>query len=139
LTALLAGASGGESDGKGRPVARGRTRRHWIVGQTSNHYNIEGDLRMVILIVKFETTLSEAEVLATARNRVDEFRSLPGLLQKYYVKLGQPNRYGGIYVWDSMESLRAYRASDLAATIPEAYKVTGPPEVEVLDSLFQLR
>jgi heme-degrading monooxygenase HmoA len=94
---------------------------------------------MVILFVKFETTLSKAEVEAAALKRIHEFRSLPGLIQKYYVKLGQPNRYGGIYVWDSMESLQAYRASDLAATIPEAYKVTGPPVVEVLDSLFQLR
>jgi heme-degrading monooxygenase HmoA len=94
---------------------------------------------MIIQIVKFESALSEDEVLATAKERADQFRSLPGLLQKYYVKLGQPNQYGGVYLWDSMESLSSYRESDLAASIPTAYKVMGPPTVEILDTLFQLR
>ena len=93
---------------------------------------------MVIQIVKFETTLSEDEVLAAAKERVTQFQSLPGLLQKYYVKLPQPNQYGGVYVWDSMESLRSYRESDLAATLPAAYRVKDPPSVEVFDTLFQL-
>ena len=94
---------------------------------------------MIIQIIKFETSLSEDEVVATANERADRFRALPGLIQKYYVKLGQPDQYGGVYIWDSMESLAAYRASDLAASIPAAYKVTGPPTIEILDSLFQLR
>ena len=94
---------------------------------------------MIIQIIKFETTLSEDEVLSTAKERADQFRSLPGLLQKYYVKLGPPNQYGGVYIWDSMESLKSYRESDLADSIPAAYKVIGPPTVEILDTLFQLR
>jgi len=51
---------------------------------------------MVIQIVKFQTTLSEEEVLAIAKERADQFRALPGLVQKYYVKLPQPNQYGGV-------------------------------------------
>lgn len=94
---------------------------------------------MVVQIVKFETVLSEDEVLANAHERSDRFRALPGLVQKYYVRLGQANQYGGIYVWDSMESLKAFRESDLAATIPSAYKVVGKPEIEILDVLFPLR
>ncbi len=94
---------------------------------------------MVIMTVKFETTLSEDGVLAVAEQRADQFRSLSGLLQKYYVKLDQPNRYGGVYIWDSMESLKAYRESELAASIPLAYKVVGTPHVEILDTLFRLR
>ena len=94
---------------------------------------------MIIQIVKFESALSEEEVLAVAKERADQFRSLPGLVQKYYVKLGQSNQYGGIYIWDSMESLSSYRESDLASSIPEAYKVIGSPTVEILDTLFQLR
>jgi heme-degrading monooxygenase HmoA len=94
---------------------------------------------VIIQIIKFETTLSEEEVLAAANERVEQFRALPGLVQKYYVKLSQPDRYGGVYVWDSKESLAAYRESDLAASIPAAYKVKGAPEVEILDVLFQLR
>lgn len=94
---------------------------------------------MIIQIIKFETALSADEVIAIAEERIDRFRALPGLIQKYYVKLEESNRYGGIYVWDSMESLAAYRESELAASIPAAYKVTSPPTVEILDALFQLR
>ncbi|MFQ5509244.1 MAG: antibiotic biosynthesis monooxygenase [Leptospirillia bacterium] len=93
----------------------------------------------MIQVVKFGTTLSEDEVLAIANERVDQFRAIPGLLQKYYYRVGQSNQYGGVYVWDSMESLNAFRESDLAASIPSAYKVVGPPTVEVLNGLFQLR
>ena len=94
---------------------------------------------MIIQIIRVESTLLEDELVAVARERADRFRALPGLIQKYYVKLGQPNHYGGVYVWDSMESLEAYRESDLAATIPAAYKATGAPMIETLDGLFQLR
>lgn len=94
---------------------------------------------MIIQIVKFESELSEEEVVAVAKERIDRFRALPGLIQKFYVKLAEPNHYGGVYVWDSMESLSAYRESDLAASIPAAYKVKGTPSVEVLDALFPLR
>jgi len=94
---------------------------------------------MIILTVKFETDLSEDEVLAVAKERADQFRSLPGLIQKYYVKLDQPNQYGGVYIWDSVESLNSYRESDLASSIPAAYRVIGTPQVEILDTLFQLR
>ena len=94
---------------------------------------------MIIQIVKFETSLSEDEVIEVANERLDRFQALPGLVQKYYIKLEQPNHYGGVYIWDSIESLSAYRKSDLAATIPEAYKVKGTPDIEIVDVLFPLR
>ena len=94
---------------------------------------------MIIQIIKFQSELSEDEVLAVAEERVGQFRALPGLLQKYYVKLDQPNYYGGVYVWDSMDSLSAFRQTELAASIPAAYKVVGAPSIEILNTLFQLR
>lgn len=94
---------------------------------------------MFIQFVKFESGLSEDEVLSTAKERSDQFRALPGLIQKYYVRLNEPNHYGGIYIWDSKESMVAYRESDLAASIPSAYKVKGKPDIEIIDTLFQLR
>ena len=62
-----------------------------------------------------------------------------GLLQKYYVKMDKLGHYGGIYVWDSQESLDSYRASDLAASIPHAYEIIEAPNLETLDVLFKLR
>lgn len=94
---------------------------------------------MIIQFVSFELALSEEEVAAVTEERVEQFRALPGLVQKYYVKLRRPNHYGGVYVWDSEESMSAYRESELATSIPAAYETVGTPRVEVLDTFFQLR
>lgn len=94
---------------------------------------------MIVQIIRFESGLSEDDAIAIAEKRMPEFRVLPGLIQKYYVKLEGENRYAGIYVWDSMESLTAFRQSDLAASIPSAYKVKGKPTVETLNVFSSLR
>jgi heme-degrading monooxygenase HmoA len=94
---------------------------------------------MIIQIVKFKSALSYDKVQKVAKERRAQFQSIPGLLQKYYARVGQPSQYAGIYLWDSMESLNSYLESDLAASIPEAYKVLGPPDVEVFNTVFQLR
>ena len=94
---------------------------------------------MIIANVTFETELTEEEVLQVANERLPLFREIPGLLQKYYVKRSQPNTYSGVYIWDSIESLQTFRASELAATIPLAYKVIGQPKVEVDQIFIQLR
>jgi len=94
---------------------------------------------MIIQIIKLKSKLSEEELLKTAKERAPRFKAIPGLLQKYYVKLGQPNQFGGIYVWDSKESLQSYRESELAASIPQAYKLIEAPNIDIIDVLFQLR
>ena len=94
---------------------------------------------MIIQIIKLKSNLPEEELLKRAREREPQFKAIPGLLQKYYVKMGEPGQFGGIYVWDSPESLKTYRESDLAASIPEAYEIIEAPNIEVLDVLFQLR
>ncbi len=94
---------------------------------------------MILQIIKLKSDLPEEELLKRARERESRFKAVPGLLQKYYVKIGQPGQYGGIYVWDSAESLQAFRASDLAKSIPEAYEIIEAPNIEIMDILFQLR
>lgn len=94
---------------------------------------------MIVQFVQFETTLSEEEVMAVAKERQPQFQAIPGLVQKYYLKLNKPNHYGGFYIWDSPESLAAFRASDLAKTIPAAYRVVGAPDVDIHELLFPLR
>ncbi len=64
---------------------------------------------MIVQFVKFESRLTEAEAFSKAKERLAQFKEIPGLLQKYYVKLDQPKSYGGIYVWDSAQSMQAYR------------------------------
>ena len=94
---------------------------------------------MIIQFIKLKSNLPEDELLSKANERKPKFEAIPGLIQKYYVKLGQPGEYGGIYVWDSMESIQAFRATDLAASIPQAYQVIEAPSIELMDVLFQLR
>lgn len=94
---------------------------------------------MILQYVKLRTTLSEEELLGIAHERAPEFRAIDGLVQKYYVRREAPGEFGGVYIWDSVESLEAFRESSLARTIAEAYQVTEPPEVEIAEILFPLR
>ena len=94
---------------------------------------------MILQIIKLKSNLPEEELLIKAKERESQFKDIPGLLQKYYVKTGQSGQYGGIYIWESQESLNAYRESDLAKSIPEAYEIIETPSIEMMDILFQLR
>ncbi len=60
-------------------------------------------------------------------------------MQKYFCREPATGEYAGVYLWDSEESMRRYRQSELARTTPAAYKVEGQPRVEVFEVLFPLR
>ncbi|WP_242086945.1 hypothetical protein [Aestuariivivens sediminis] len=92
----------------------------------------------VMQMVRFKTRLSEKELYEVAKKREPQFKAIAGIVQKYYLKLGD-HEYGGVYVWDTMESLQVFKASELAASIPDAYHVIGSPTIEIMDILFQLR
>lgn len=94
---------------------------------------------MIVQIIRLKSHLEEEELLRRAREREPRFQEIPGLLQKYYLKTGEPGEYAGIYVWESREALSSYRESELAASIPEAYELIEPPDLEILDVLFRLR
>jgi heme-degrading monooxygenase HmoA len=94
---------------------------------------------MIVQFVKFPSGLSEQQVRQTMEDRAPQFRALPGLVQKYYGRERESGEFCGIYIWDSEESLAAFRASDLARSIPAAYQVTSQPRVELFDVLFPLR
>jgi heme-degrading monooxygenase HmoA len=94
---------------------------------------------MIIQTVKFKSALSEEEVRRVMEERIPQFHALRGLLQKYYVREPATGEISGIYLWDAEESLRAFRASELAQTIPSAYRVIGQPRIETFEVLFPLR
>ncbi|MGR3320414.1 MAG: YdhR family protein [Pseudooceanicola sp.] len=93
---------------------------------------------MIVQFVQFESSLTEAEVLAVARERAPEFRDVPGLVQKFYLKLDKPDHFGGFYIWESREALMAFRESELAKTIPAAYRIIGAPDVDIHQMYFPL-
>lgn len=94
---------------------------------------------MILQVIKLKSNLPEEELLKRAKARQPQFQAIPGLIQKYYTKSDQAGSYAGIYVWDSAESLQAFRASDLAKSIPQAYELSEAPNIEIMDILFQLR
>jgi heme-degrading monooxygenase HmoA len=93
----------------------------------------------IMQIVKAKTGLSEEEFFRIAKEREPQFKAIPGLIQKYYIKTKTPGEYGGVYIWDSIESLNKYKESDLAATIGKAYNTIEPPSIEIVDIVFELR
>jgi heme-degrading monooxygenase HmoA len=94
---------------------------------------------MIVLSVKFKSALSDSEVMRIMQERAPRFRELPGLIQKYYGHEKETGEFTGIYVWDSEQSLREYRDSELARTIPEAYQAEGQPRIEVFEVPLVLR
>ena len=94
---------------------------------------------MILQFVKLKSALAEELLLAKAKERAPEFEAIPGLLQKYYVKINDQGSYGGVYIWDSKDSLLKFKDSDLAKSIPAAYQVIEAPAIEIMDILFQLR
>jgi heme-degrading monooxygenase HmoA len=94
---------------------------------------------VIVQFVKLNSGLSDEEVRRIMEERAPQFRAIPGLIQKYYGREPQTGEYAGIYLWDSEESLRAFRESELARTIPIAYQVVAAARVETFEVLFPLR
>lgn len=104
---------------------------------------MQGDKQMsqpsTILLVKFKSPLSLEQVTKVVDSRIDEFRSLKGLRQKYYLQEPTTQEYAGLYLWDSKEDFLAYRDSELRATIAKAYQTEGEPRVEIFSVIKPLR
>lgn len=94
---------------------------------------------MIMQIVNLKSSLPVDQLLAIAKERVPQFRSIPGLLQKYYLNRPGEGEYAGVYIWDNHESMMAFRDSELAKSIPTAYQVTEPPVIEICEIMFPLR
>ncbi len=93
---------------------------------------------MIVQIVRYQSGLTHEQVDERFRARADAYRSVPGLLQKYYVHFGESGEHGGIYVWDSPESLASWREGQLAGTLERTYEVLQPPTVETADVMLVL-
>jgi len=94
---------------------------------------------MIIRLVKFKSALSDSEVLERYEQRAPQYRTLSGLLQKYYIKDRQTGEHGAVYIWDSLQSMKGFEQSELSRSIPEAYQIIGQPRIEILDLVYALR
>jgi heme-degrading monooxygenase HmoA len=92
-----------------------------------------------VLFVKFKTSLTLDEVRQVADSRIEQFRALGALQQKYYLHDAQTGEFAGLYLWESREALIDYRNSELSRSIAAAYKTEGAPRVEVFEIIEALR
>ena len=88
---------------------------------------------MIISVVRFRSKLSDDDVQATFEERADRYRQVPGLVEKIYVRFRETGEFGAIYVWESDDALLRFRETELARTIPDAYRVETAPQVELAD------
>ena len=92
---------------------------------------------MIIQIIRFKTSLSYDEVNQRFNDRADQYRKVPGLIQKYYVKFDEGD-YGGVYVWDSNDSVNAWRNTNLSGTVANTYQVEGEPSRQLAEVMLVL-
>ena len=94
---------------------------------------------MVVSIVRFTSKLSADEVQAKFEDRADSYRQVPGLVEKIYLRFRDTGEFGAVYVWESDDALARFRESELARSIPEAYRVEGAAEMELADVSLVVR
>ena len=93
----------------------------------------------LILLVKFKSALSLEEGTKVMDSRIDQFRALKRLQQKYYLHEPATGEVAGLYLWESKEDFLAFRDSELRATIAKAYQAEGEPRIEVFSVIKPLR
>ena len=93
----------------------------------------------LVLLVKFKSPLDFEQVTAVVNGRIDEFRALKGLQQKYYLQEPATGEYAGLYLWESSEDFDEFKDSELRKTIAGAYQTEGEPRIEVFQVFDILR
>ncbi len=74
-----------------------------------------------VLAVKFKSSYAPEKLLAICENGLEDFRSVPGLIQKYYVTEEETGSISGIYLFTSNAARDAFWVSDVAQDIPGKY------------------
>jgi Putative mono-oxygenase ydhR len=91
-----------------------------------------------ILFVRIKSGLDAQEFERRLVERRPRFREVPGLVQKIYGRDHATGDVCGIYFFESMEELAAFRETELAQTIPSAYEAIDVRR-EVYEVLYPLR
>lgn len=91
-----------------------------------------------ILYVRIKSDLDPKELERRVNERKPRFLDVPGLIQKIYGRDEATGDVCGIYFFESNEALAAFRDTELAKTIPDAYEATDVRR-EVYEVLFPLK
>ena len=91
-----------------------------------------------ILYVRVKSILDHAELERRIEERRPRFLEVPGLIQKLYGLDEATGEICGVYFFESKEALAAFRETELAKTIGDAYEATDVRR-EVYELMFPLR
>jgi hypothetical protein len=90
-----------------------------------------------ILFVRIKSGLSADEFDRRLLERRAKFQEVPGLVQKIYGRDDDSGDVCGIYFFESSEALAAFKETDLARTIADAYEAADVRR-EVYEVLYPL-
>lgn len=90
-----------------------------------------------ILFVRINSDLEAEEFDRRLLERKPRFREVPGLVQKVYGRDDATGDVCGIYFFENHEALAAFRETELARTIPDAYEAVDIRR-ETYDVLYAL-
>jgi len=76
-----------------------------------------------VLSVRFESNFDFEKLLQLFQLHLEDFKKVPGLLQKYYLSDENSDTVGGIYVFENKDARAAFWNSALAKAIPATYSV----------------
>jgi hypothetical protein len=92
-----------------------------------------------LLSVKFNTSLRLEELNEFCQADLDYFRSVRGLIQKYYIVDSSTKTVNGIYLFETKTARASYWASKLARSMPRRYGlIPGTLRVEQYDVIIVL-
>jgi hypothetical protein len=76
-----------------------------------------------VLAVKFQSTLKPEVLMKTCLDNLQDFRDVPGLIEKYYLTEELSGAISGIYLFATKAAREAFWTSDLAKDIVTRYGV----------------
>jgi hypothetical protein len=88
---------------------------------------------VIVSLVRFRSKLPDQEVQAIFEERSYLYRSVPGLVQKIYLRFGETGEFGAVYLWESEDDRVHFMETDLARTIPSVYQVEGAASSETAE------
>ena len=75
---------------------------------------------MHIQVINFKLSgIASSEYEAACEDVAQAFSELPGLISKHWLADPDSNTYGGVYIWESREDMKAYLGSDLFAGVQD--------------------
>jgi hypothetical protein len=76
-----------------------------------------------VLAVKFKSKLEAKELLKVCNENLQDFRDVPGLIEKYYLAEELTGAISGVYLFTSKAAREAFWTSELAKDIVPRYGV----------------